>query len=97
MRVEIGFSVLFSIQIIDFLWTGLVWEETQSTVKTGFLNYFAFSNTFQFLQMELEKRHAEEIRKYQFKENQLKENLKKATSEKVCHLTFYSKQIQLIR
>lgn len=47
--------------------------------------------------MELEKRHAEEIRKYQFKENQLKENLKKATSEMVCQLTFYSKQNQLMK
>jgi hypothetical protein len=34
--------------------------------------------------MELEKRHAEEIRKHQFKENQMKEAFKTATSEKVC-------------
>ena len=36
-----------------------------------------------FLQSELEKRHAEEIRKHQIKENQLKEALKNSTSEKV--------------
>ena len=38
---------------------------------------------FIFRQSELEKRHAEEIRKHQIKENQLKEALKNSTSEKV--------------
>ena len=49
-----------------------------------FISVYQYSYLYNvFLQSELEKRHAEEIRKHQMKENQLKEALKDSTSEKV--------------